>query len=334
MSRNTTLDLDAAILAARMRTHKSRPLRPVTPRGATQYLQKHAIADVWLPSDAPPIRSRLRTTADKQTIPAPQPVKNQAVSERVSTNPVEKIDFAKNAAAWKEAKSRKRPGYISSRLQNAKLMNYALVGMAGFVFLLGVVVALNSFKIDRQITATVSAQTATGPTASGNVNEAKPSSDDIGAYTVAADMPRYITVPALDVFARIRQAGTDNDGALEAPYNVHDAAWYTDSVKPGSPGGASIIDGHISGPTQRGVFYDLNRLKKGDVIIVERGDGKKISYKVVKVEIHDTEKVDMAKMFLPVIPGKHGLNLISCTGTYNSATNDYEQRVLVFAEAV
>jgi LPXTG-site transpeptidase (sortase) family protein len=82
------------------------------------------------------------------------------------------------------------------------------------------------------------------------------------------------------------------------------------------------------------VFKHLDKLTVGDKIVVEKGNGTKISYRVIKTEIANVDKVDMAKMLLPVTAGKHGLNLISCTGTYNAQTKQYEQRVMIFAEVM
>lgn len=334
MQRKDISHLDTELLAARMRTHRSRPVQPVATRRGTQYLRKHAIADVWISSDVEPIRVVAQKNASVHTSSSPLLATEPEPTERASVNTREGIDFAKNAAEWKLAvRAKKRPLLEWRRPTKAKLTNFALVGMAGLVFVLGLAAALHSFRVDRQITATVSAQ-AGGDTVSSDVNESKPSPEDIRAYSVAPDMPKLISIPALNVLSRIQQVGIDGSGALQAPYNVHDAAWYSGSVKPGSPGGASIIDGHISGPTQKGVFYGLEQLQPGDAISVEKGDGKKIHYKVVKVEIHDVNKLDMARLLLPVTVGKHGVNLISCTGKFNAQTNNYEQRVLVFAEAV
>ena len=124
----------------------------------------------------------------------------------------------------------------------------------------------------------------------------------------------------------------DKDGSLEAPRNIHDAGWYNQSAKPGTPGGAVLLDGHVSGPTQKGVFYKIETLNKGDIVTIERGDGKKIDYKVVKVEIKKATNLDMTEMILPITKGTHGLNLISCTGKFNASNKTFEDRALVFTE--
>ena len=93
-----------------------------------------------------------------------------------------------------------------------------------------------------------------------------------------------------------------------------------------------MLDGHVSGPTQKGVFYKIETLNKGDIVTIERGDGKKIDYKVVKVEIKKATNLDMTEMISPITKGTHGLNLISCTGKFNASNKTFEDRALVFTE--
>lgn len=239
------------------------------------------------------------------------------------------LDFAKNAEEWKQSKKKKRS--LSLNKNHIFTVNNLLTSMAVMLFIFGITVAVQSFMTNKRITAVAEAS-ANDP--ESDVDESKPSADDMSNYTVAPHMPRYISLPKFDVTARVREVGLDKNGNLDAPTNIHDAAWYSDSALPGSPGGASIIDGHVSGPTQPGVFKHLDKLTAGDTIVIEKGDGTKIKYRVVKTEIANVDKVDMAKMLLPVTAGKHGLNLISCTGTYNAQTKQYEQRAMIFAEVM
>ena len=331
MQQKNTIQLDAALLAGRMRTHRPRPVAQVVSRGNMNHLRKHATSDVWIPNDTKVIRPE---TPTKKVMPAPvfksissdQKRASAAHSELVPS--VATIDFAKNAMEWKSQKKTK--GRHTPKFNRAKVTNYLLIGMAGFVFMFGVLAALNSFRLDHKIATTVSAQSVN----ESDVDENAPSDEEVRTYSVAPNMPRIITIPALNETARIRQVGTASDGSLKAPSNIHDAAWYQDSALPGSPGGASVIDAHISGPTQKGAFYNLKNLKKGDQVIVEKGSGEKFTYRVMKTEIHNVSELDMSRLLLPVTEGKHGLNLISCTGTYDTKTKEYNQRVVVFTEVV
>ena len=214
--------------------------------------------------------------------------------------------------------------------------NYALYGMAIFIFLIGLVAVFRSLMVDHKIAQVVSAQESKNSDnddqSAADVDEQKPSTDKIASYSVAPDMPKLITIDKLGIRSRIRQLNTKPDGSLDAPKNIHDSGWYTQSAKPGSPGGASIIDGHVSGPTQKGVFYKIETLSPGDLIVVELGNGTKVEYSVVKTEVEKADTLNMSKLLLPVVQGKAGLNLITCTGKFDSKTQKYEDRGIVYAQ--
>jgi len=232
----------------------------------------------------------------------------------------------------KVSKRRGLKPYLNS-LKQAKLQT-ALVGMAVCVFVVGAVVSLQTVKTNHAATAQVAALTkraSSGTNSSDTPSEEKPSEAAVRNYVVAADMARYIKIPKLDVNARVLQVGITKSGALDTPNNIYDAAWYSGSAKPGQPG-ATLIDGHVSGWTSHGVFYGIKNLAAGDAIQIERGDGKTLNYKVVKVQIYDAGNVDMQAAVNPVTPGSSGLNLITCDGQVKAGTSQYNKRVVVFAE--
>lgn len=159
----------------------------------------------------------------------------------------------------------------------------------------------------------------------------RPTSQQISQYTVAPALPRYLKIPKLNVSARVLQVGLNASGAIGTPNNVFDTAWYTGSAKPGQPG-ATLIDGHISSWTTHGVFYNLGQLNPGDTLQIVRGDGAVITYQVVRTQIYNVNNVDMKAVLSPVTTGQPGLNLISCTGQWQKSTNEFNERIVVFAQ--
>ena len=160
-------------------------------------------------------------------------------------------------------------------------------------------------------------------------DEIKPAID---TYSVAADVPKYLTIPSLSVKARIVSLGVSADDRLLSPTNIHDVGWYDKSAKPASKTGAIVLDGHVSGPTQNGVFYDLKKLRAGDTIILTAGNDTTTTFIVRTTEKLNVADVDMNKVLAPV-SSKLGLNMITCTGSFNKDTNQYEERFIVYAEA-
>lgn len=159
----------------------------------------------------------------------------------------------------------------------------------------------------------------------------KPSVKEIQQYTVAPDLPRYISIPAIHIDqARVIQLGLDKNNQIASPANIFDAGWYNASAKPGTPG-AMFIYGHVSSWTANGLFHDLKKLKPGNTITIERGDGQKFTFAVKATKTYDANNVDMGAALTPVEPNTQGLNLMTCTGQVIKGTSEFNERLVVFA---
>lgn len=165
----------------------------------------------------------------------------------------------------------------------------------------------------------------------GTVSEEAVSKEAAASYAVAPEMPKLIKIPRLQVDARVRRVGISTAGDLEKPANVHDAGWYEGSAKPGK-NDVTLINGHVQGTANPGVFSRLSILKEGDGIQIERGDGKTIEYKVVRTESVDQDDIDLEKILAGgTTNGKSSLVLISSSSRYDVRTNKYEQSFIVYA---
>jgi LPXTG-site transpeptidase (sortase) family protein len=208
--------------------------------------------------------------------------------------------------------------------------------LAGLLFVFGIAVGINGLRANHAVTAQVKQLShasaavagASVPAAADVPNEDKPPA--ASTYQVAANAPRMLTIGKIGVQARIMRTTVNARNELGTPANIFDTAWYEASAKPGQAG-AMLIDGHVSGPTQNGVFYDLKKLIKGDKITVERGDGKVFTYTVQTSKTYNADAVDMAAALTPVVSGKPGLNIMTCTGKLDSTRTHFEQRLVVFA---
>lgn len=155
--------------------------------------------------------------------------------------------------------------------------------------------------------------------------------DDLAAYTVAPDAPRILQIDRLGIAARIRPMGLNSDKSIQAPKNINDAGWYMGSAKPDARG-ALFIDGHASGATRLGLFAYLDTLEKGDMVRLEKGDGTKLSYRVVNVAVVPLESIDMGKILVPYPGVEKGLNLMTCTGVWAEDAETLDHRVVVYTE--
>jgi LPXTG-site transpeptidase (sortase) family protein len=219
---------------------------------------------------------------------------------------------------------------------------YALLSLIVLTFVGGMGIFAMTLRTNHQASAQVAAiteQSKTGATSGGQAPAVTPPSEEpvttnaVVGYKVAADLPRVIRISKIKVEARVMQIDVLADGSLDTPKNTNDAAWYTGSSKPGQPW-AMLIDGHASGATKGGVFYNLHKLLVGDGVSIERGDGTIFNYKVVKKEQVDAANVDMGAALSPITAGKSGLNIITCGGTFDQKTQTFDQRVVIYTEQV
>ncbi len=316
------IELDASMFAGRIRRPVSRPVVPVESRGKATYLRKHPLAEVWAPDDV-----RVKIVASKSAQKTtPKRADEEQILLSAPVAPAEKtIDFVSRAAQWNLEAAKMADGVRSSLTQKL------LVAMAVTVFLAGMTVSFRAFLTNRKVVQTVSAQSSK---ASGLVGlqENQPTDEEVRNYRVAPSMPRIISIPQLGVKGRIKPVGVDNTNRMQSPTSIFDAGWYKDTVLPGSNGGVSVINGHVSGPTTSGIFSRLKELKPGSEIQIERGDGTAFTYRVVKSKSYAASTMNMAEAMVPVNTAKHGLNLITCTGSVDSSGRHYTDRLVVFAE--
>lgn len=163
-----------------------------------------------------------------------------------------------------------------------------------------------------------------------NLDESKPSEGEVQTYQAAADAPRVLRIPKLDIEARVRRVGSSLNGEPISPSNIFDVGWFDDSSKPGLPG-AVLINGHISGATKHGVFHDLATLQQNDQIQIERGDKTVLTYTVVKVQTYSGDQIDMNTALQSISADKYGLNLVTSSASYEGGISTSGQRVIVFA---
>lgn len=228
-------------------------------------------------------------------------------------------------------------GTVKNKLSKLQKLMYG-VGLS--VFVIAAVASVQSFSVNNQVqeqaqTLGTRADEQGVSEGTGNEPAEDPVSEDaVRSYQVAPEEPRYLRIPELGVSARIKGLGVTAEGAVDAPWNIHDVGWYNKGARPGANKGSSLLLGHVSGWTGPGVFKRINELKEGSQFEVEKGSGEIIRYEVVRSEELALEDVDMRKILHTEVPGEHDMKLMTCSGTYNRDTETYEQRFIVYARHV
>lgn len=152
-------------------------------------------------------------------------------------------------------------------------------------------------------------------------------------YTVPAENPKFIEINKLGISeTKIIALGISNNQIVNPP-NINDVGWYKESKKPGEEG-SMFLYGHLSDWTNDGVFSRLKELSKGDEIKITRGDDKTFSYRVNLLKKYNADKVDMEEVLNPIQGKRQGLSIMTCAGKVIAGTNDFDERLVVFAETI
>lgn len=139
-----------------------------------------------------------------------------------------------------------------------------------------------------------------------------------------------LVIPAAKVDAPIVVKGVDGDGVMQAPDNAVDVAWYDFTARPGA-GSNAVFSGHVDyinvGPA---VFWNMKDLQPGDRVEVRYADGASLAYAVTAVNTFDAASAPIDQIVGPT--PKDSLTFITCAGTFNTATRQYDKRLVVRAE--
>ena len=144
---------------------------------------------------------------------------------------------------------------------------------------------------------------------------------------VAAVFPERIDIPSIDVSAPLMKLGLTKGGEVELPpfEKPKMAGWYEHSVVPGDEG-PSVIIGHVDTKDAPAVFFKLRQLRKGQIVEVERSDGKTARYKVDSIEQVNKNSFPTDRVYLD-----DGLKLVTCGGTFDYARHEYVDNIIVYA---
>jgi sortase (surface protein transpeptidase) len=177
---------------------------------------------------------------------------------------------------------------------------------------------------------TVAGAQYTPSTVGSSVPNAKP---DPAALALSRSMPVKIQIPSIGVSAPIEQVGLLTNGEVQTPpLTVHNlTGWYKYGPTPGEDG-ASVILGHVDDYKGLSVFYYLKDLAKGDQIDVTLADGITANFVVDGLQKASKDDFPTQQVYGKI--GYPGLRLITCGGSFDSATGHYDDNIIVYAHLV
>lgn len=141
--------------------------------------------------------------------------------------------------------------------------------------------------------------------------------------------PIKITIPALGIEAAVEAVGHDPDGAMSAPTDPDDVAWYMLGPGMGVPGNV-VFAGHVNWDGRVRSFGYLDKLGPGDVVQVIDEQGRGFEYAVESSHWVRAEGAPIEEIFSQ--PNEPMLTLITCGGEYIASRREYLDRLIVKAK--
>jgi LPXTG-site transpeptidase (sortase) family protein len=144
------------------------------------------------------------------------------------------------------------------------------------------------------------------------------------------ELPIRLRIPDINVDAIVEHVGLVPDGSMGVPAGPSDVGWFDLGPRPGDIGSA-VIAGHEGWKNGiPAVFDNLYNLVKGDKIYVEDETGTTTIFVVREFRIYGQN--DDASYVFASSDGKAHLNLITCSGVWNTTEKSRPNRLVVFAD--
>jgi hypothetical protein len=188
----------------------------------------------------------------------------------------------------------------------------------------------------QQATATVApAAVAATPSAAGVtpvpfVPTLTPARDTAGRPSPYG--PNRLVIPALGINSTWMTLGyVPNTGVMDSPPGPQDLGWYVFSAQPGETGN-TVFGGHVDWHTgEPALFGNLANLSVGAEVDISRTDGTQRRYHVVSSTWYNFPQTNAVAIIAPTETPT--VTLITCGGSFDAATHEYDRRLVVRAVA-
>lgn len=196
--------------------------------------------------------------------------------------------------------------------------------LIGGGLILGIVSIVNNIALQNQVKNYATKANDSGQ--SNNTVDFVPSTDP--------KEPVKVEIADLSILADTTKVNVNSKGNIGSPANIKQLAWYDQSSSPVDRTGNALIVGHVGTSTYGGAFAELYKIKNNAVVKLTMGDGKLVTYKVIKSENIAADKINMSNYLTKSNQMDKNLILITCSGDYNSKTYSYSDRLIVTATAI
>ena len=142
--------------------------------------------------------------------------------------------------------------------------------------------------------------------------------------------PLAVAIPSIDLGTPpLASLGLLADGSLEVPEDYDVAGWYRGGPAPGELGPA-VVAGHVDSAAEGpAVFFRLAELRPGAEILVDRADGTTAVFTVDRVAQYPKDAFPTTEVYGDT--DHAALRLITCGGSFDRASGNYRDNIVVFA---
>lgn len=149
--------------------------------------------------------------------------------------------------------------------------------------------------------------------------------------TLSKSEPVRLRIPDINVDTNFVSLGLQDNGEVEVPEGYTEVGWYVHGPTPGEMGPAVVL-GHVDSYGGPGVFMSLGQLTENDLVYVDREDGTTATFRVTTMERYYRNDFPTEKVYGDI--DHAGIRLITCSGTYNRETLEYDRVLVVYGELV
>lgn len=139
--------------------------------------------------------------------------------------------------------------------------------------------------------------------------------------------PIRVRVAKLNIDSSLLSVGRETDGTMEVPARPDKVGWYQLAPTPGELGPAILV-GHVDSPKGPAVFWRLRELAPGDLVEVDRADGKTVKFKVDSVKQFPQKSFPTQEVYGNI--NYPGIRLITCGGVFDRQIRQYSHNTVVF----
>lgn len=140
-----------------------------------------------------------------------------------------------------------------------------------------------------------------------------------------------VTIPSIEVRARVEAVKLQNPADFRAPRKWGDVAWFQYGAKPGDVGTADIF-GHLDSTCCPAVFWNLKNLKQGDLVYVTYRNGQSLKFAVQWSQTYLNADVPNDLLYGP--NDHRAMALVTCAGEFHTDGTGYDHKLIVYLREV